>query len=154
MKFKNCVVQQFLCQNKYHVQLMKNLVEKIWKWRRSKWPRKLSFLSEKFPIIFHIQEVFFDISIDGESVGRIRIGLFGLVVPKTCENIAQLAAQTEVVNFNVFLLISIFSAWTGLQKMFFPPHSEGFHGSGRRLHSWQWNRRVLNIWPNFSRWKF
>merc|ERR1712106_971123 len=41
------------------------------------------------------KEVFFDISIDGESVGRIRIGLFGVVVPKTCENIAQLAAQTE-----------------------------------------------------------
>ena len=32
----------------------------------------------------------------GEDVGRIRIGLFGGIVPRTCENIAQLAAQNEV----------------------------------------------------------
>ena len=50
--------------------------------------------------IYHLtlwpQEVFFDISIDGESAGRVRIGLFGNVVPRTCENIAQLAARQEV----------------------------------------------------------
>ena len=44
------------------------------------------------------KEVFFDISIDGEAAGRLRIGLFGNVVPRTCENIAQLAARTEVLN--------------------------------------------------------
>ena len=42
------------------------------------------------------KEVFFDISIDGEAAGKLRIGLFGNVVPRTCENIAQLAARTEV----------------------------------------------------------
>ena len=44
------------------------------------------------------KEVFFDISIDGEAAGRLRIGLFGNVVPRTCENIAQLAARTEVLD--------------------------------------------------------
>jgi len=34
--------------------------------------------------------VFFDISIDGESAGRIEMGLYGGVVPKTTENFKQL----------------------------------------------------------------
>ena len=34
--------------------------------------------------------VFFDISIDGEPAGRIEMGLYGSVVPKTAENFKQL----------------------------------------------------------------
>ena len=39
--------------------------------------------------------MFLDLSIDGEEAGRIRIGLFGKVVPRTTENFAQLAARKE-----------------------------------------------------------
>ncbi|XP_060074218.1 putative peptidyl-prolyl cis-trans isomerase [Ylistrum balloti] len=38
------------------------------------------------------KKVFFDISIGGEPAGKIVIGLFGDVVPKTTENFAQLAS--------------------------------------------------------------
>lgn len=34
--------------------------------------------------------VFFDISIDGKSTGRVEMGLYGNVVPKTAENFKQL----------------------------------------------------------------
>ena len=34
--------------------------------------------------------VYFDISIDGESAGRIEMGLYGGVVPKTVDNFKQL----------------------------------------------------------------
>ena len=40
--------------------------------------------------------MFFDISLDGEEIGRIKIGLFGGIVPRTCENITQLATEPEV----------------------------------------------------------
>lgn len=42
--------------------------------------------------------VTFDITIDGESAGKIRIGVFGKTVPKTAENFKQLCIkhQTEV----------------------------------------------------------
>ena len=55
------------------------------------------------------KEVFFDISIDGEAAGRLRIGLFGNVVPRTCENIAQLAARTEVLDERDMINVLFFS---------------------------------------------
>merc|ERR1719197_2359780 len=35
-------------------------------------------------------KVFFEMNIDGQSAGRITIGLFGKTVPKTAENFRQL----------------------------------------------------------------
>ena len=40
-------------------------------------------------------QVFFDITIGGEDVGTIEIGLFGKTVPKTVENFYTLAAGTK-----------------------------------------------------------
>ena len=45
------------------------------------------------PEITH--KVFFDIEQDGVALGRITIGLFGTVVPKTVENFRQLAISTN-----------------------------------------------------------
>jgi peptidyl-prolyl cis-trans isomerase B (cyclophilin B) len=39
--------------------------------------------------------VFFDVSIGDEQIGRIEIGLFGNVVPKTAENFKELAKGTK-----------------------------------------------------------
>lgn len=36
-------------------------------------------------------QVFFDVTIGGEAIGRIEIGLFGGSVPKTADNFKQLA---------------------------------------------------------------
>ena len=41
------------------------------------------------------KKVFFDITIGGEAAGRIEIGLFGDIVPKTVENFATLATRTR-----------------------------------------------------------
>ena len=41
------------------------------------------------------KKVFIDITIDGEDVGRIVIGLFGDTVPKTVENFATLAEGSK-----------------------------------------------------------
>jgi peptidyl-prolyl cis-trans isomerase B (cyclophilin B) len=41
------------------------------------------------------EKVFFDIEIGGEPAGRIVIGLFGKVVPKTAENFKQLALGSK-----------------------------------------------------------
>ena len=37
------------------------------------------------------QTVYFDVTINGEEVGRIEIGVFGDVVPKTAKNFVELA---------------------------------------------------------------
>jgi hypothetical protein len=38
--------------------------------------------------------VFFDIDIDGQAAGRIEIGLYGSVVPKTAENFKQVRTDS------------------------------------------------------------
>lgn len=40
-------------------------------------------------------KVYFDVTEDGKSIGRITIGLFGTIVPKTAENFRQLAVSTD-----------------------------------------------------------
>lgn len=44
---------------------------------------------------FSRYQVFFDIDIDGKDEGRIVIGLFGGVVPKTVNNFKELADKPE-----------------------------------------------------------
>merc|ERR1711997_1257684 len=41
------------------------------------------------------KKVFFDITIGGAAAGRIEIGLFGDIVPRTVENFATLATRTK-----------------------------------------------------------
>merc|ERR1712025_647129 len=49
--------------------------------------------SKKGPLV--TDKVFFDITIGGDAVGTIEIGLFGKTVPKTVENFYTLAAGTK-----------------------------------------------------------
>ena len=42
------------------------------------------------------RRVFFDISINGAHVGRVVMGLYGDIVPKTVENFASLCKGVEV----------------------------------------------------------
>ena len=41
------------------------------------------------------ERVYFDISIDGAPAGRIEMGLFGAIVPKTVENFKQLCVNDD-----------------------------------------------------------
>ena len=49
--------------------------------------------AKKGPKVTH--KAWFEIAIDGESIGKIEIGLFGKTVPKTVENFVQLAQKEE-----------------------------------------------------------
>ncbi|XP_044270870.1 peptidyl-prolyl cis-trans isomerase B-like [Tribolium madens] len=49
---------------------------------------------EEDPLVTDI--VWFDITIDNVPIGRIQIGLFGKIVPKTVENFKQLAKESVV----------------------------------------------------------
>ncbi len=51
-----------------------------------------------------LQEVFMDVSVGGEAVGRIVIGLFGNIVPKTVDNFAALATKPQVPLKRMLLL--------------------------------------------------
>ncbi|CEO98759.1 hypothetical protein PBRA_006873 [Plasmodiophora brassicae] len=48
------------------------------------------------PKLVVTDKVFFDVAIDGEPVGRIKIGLFGEVVPKTVNNFIHLCLGDKV----------------------------------------------------------
>ena len=54
----------------------------------------VEFLSFSLRVSFSIT-VFFDITIGGAAAGRIEIGLFGDIVPRTVENFATLATRTK-----------------------------------------------------------
>lgn len=69
----------------------------------TKYAAKTSTTSTQLPMIGNLfaglfgktdaavtETVFFDVSIDGNSAGRIEMGLYGDVVPKTVENFKQL----------------------------------------------------------------
>ncbi len=45
-----------------------------------------------------------DVSVGGEAVGRIVIGLFGNIVPKTVDNFASLATKPQVPVKRMLLL--------------------------------------------------
>jgi cyclophilin family peptidyl-prolyl cis-trans isomerase len=51
-----------------------------------------------------LEEVFMDVSVGGEAVGRIVIGLFGNIVPKTVDNFAALATKPQVSVKRMLLL--------------------------------------------------
>ena len=53
--------------------------------------------AKKGPKVTH--KAWFEISIDGEDVGKIEIGLFGKTVPKTVENFVTLANNPEVEGY-------------------------------------------------------
>jgi cyclophilin family peptidyl-prolyl cis-trans isomerase len=65
-----------------------------------------------------LQEVFMDVSVGGVAVGRIVIGLFGNIVPKTVHNFAALATKPQVpVKRRLLLQNRIFSGTPALQIM-------------------------------------
>lgn len=63
-------------------------------WCQSANDSKTMKISTNLMTIFFSQ-VYFDMTIGGEDVGRIEVGLFGNTVPKTTDNFKQLALGTK-----------------------------------------------------------
>ena len=49
--------------------------------------------AKKGPKVTH--KAWFEVSVDGENIGKIEIGLFGKTVPKTVDNFVQLSNKPE-----------------------------------------------------------
>ncbi|XP_061772618.1 troponin C, slow skeletal and cardiac muscles-like [Nerophis ophidion] len=79
------------------------------------------------------EKVFFDISVAGQEVGRVVIGLFGEVVPSDCGQLCCPGNRRERLR---------------LQRQQVPQNHQGLHGPRRRLHAGDGRVCVFDI---FSR---
>jgi len=59
----------------------------------------LVFLSQQAAETTVTHEVFFDVEINGQAVGRIVMGLFGETTPKTVENFVALAEGRDGMGY-------------------------------------------------------